>query len=133
MTTKKASYFVPAFLYYVLIFILSSQSFNNHLPGQGFDELAHFLEFSLLGFFLSFGYFNAFSLTPAVKSVLVLLTGLPLGILDELHQRFVPGRTSALTDILADGAGIIAGILVYLYLAKRKSDRRRTERPKESF
>jgi VanZ family protein len=121
MTMKKASYFVPAFLYYVLIFILSSQAFGDiHFPGHGLDKVAHFIEFSLLGFFLSIGYFNAFSLTCAVKSVLVFLTGLPLGILDEVHQRFVPGRTSALTDVMADGAGIIAGILVYLCLAKRK-------------
>jgi len=117
---KKARYFVPAIVYYALIFILSSQNFDVALPGRGLDKVAHFIEFSLLGFFLSLGYFNAFSFPSGIKAFLVFFTGLPLGILDELHQHFVAGRTSALTDVLADGAGIIAGILVYLYLADRK-------------
>lgn len=120
MTMKKVLYFVPAILYYLLIFILSSQNFNIPLPGHGFDKVAHFIEFSFLGFFLSLGYFNTLSLPSGVKALLVFLTGLPLGILDELHQHFVPGRTSAVTDVMADGAGIIAGILAYLYLGKRK-------------
>lgn len=117
---KKVRYFIPAILYYLLIFILSSQAFDIDLPGRGLDKVGHFIEFSLLGFFLSLGYFNAFSSPCVVKSVLVFLTGLPLGILDELHQLFVPRRTSGLGDIIADAAGILAGILVYLYLAKRK-------------
>lgn len=133
MTTKKLLYFLPAVLYYLLIFILSSHSYDIPLPGHGFDKVAHFVEFSLLGFFLSLGYFNTLSFPLAAKSALVFLTGLPLGILDELHQRFVPGRTSALADVLADAGGIIAGILVYLYLAKRKKGRRSAGKPKESF
>jgi len=123
---KKVRFFVPAMLYYLLIFILSSQSFDIHLPGHGFDKLAHFVEFSLLGFLLSLGFFNAFSFPCAVKSVLVFLTGLPLGILDELHQLFVPRRTGALGDVMADAAGIVWGILVYLYLAKKRRRARET-------
>jgi VanZ family protein len=120
MTMRKLRYFLPAVFYYILIFILSSQAYDIPLPGRGFDKIAHFIEFSLLGFFLSLGYFNTLSYPLVVKSALVFLTGLPLGFLDELHQRFVPGRTSALADVLADGAGIIAGILIYLWLARRK-------------
>jgi len=117
---KKVRFFFPAILYYLLIFILSSQAIDIDLPGRGLDKLAHFIEFSLLGFLLSIGYFNAFAFSCAVKSVLVFFTGLPLGILDELHQLFVPRRTGALGDVMADAAGIIAGILIYLYLAGRK-------------
>jgi VanZ family protein len=120
MTMKKGLYFIPAVLYYLLIFIVSSQNIDIPLPGHGFDKVAHFIEFSFLGLFLSLGYFNAFPSSPAIKASLVFLTGLPLGILDELHQRFVPGRTSAASDVMADAAGIIAGILAYLYFAKRK-------------
>lgn len=117
---KKARYFVPSFLYYVLIFFLSSQSGDFNLPGHRFDKIAHLFEFSLLGFFLSFGYFKTLTLPSGAKSILALITGLTLGLLDELHQLFVPGRTSALWDVAADGAGVAIGILVYMYLAKRK-------------
>ena len=122
---KKVSYFVPAILYYLLVFVASSQDFNIPL-GHGLDKAGHFIEFSLLGFFLSLGYFNAFSFPSGIKAFLVFITGLPLGILDELRQNFVPGRTSAVGDVMADAAGITAGILVYLCLLKMK------KRPPES-
>jgi VanZ family protein len=120
LTMKKVRYFVPAILFYVLIFVLSSLHIDVSLPGHGLDKAAHIIEFTVLGFFLSLGAFNAFSFPAGVKAVLVFFTGLPLGLLDELHQRFVPGRTSALDDAAADAAGIIAGILIYLVLAKRR-------------
>ncbi len=123
---KKVRYFIPAILFYLLIFILSSHDYAIPVPGHGFDKVAHFIEFSLLGFFLSVGYFNAFRFSAAVKSVLVFLTGLPLGILDEMHQLFVPGRTSAIGDAVADAAGIIWGILVYLYIARRRRGAKET-------
>jgi len=117
---KKLRYFIPAILFYLLIFFLSSQDLNIDLPAHGLDKVAHFFEFALQGFLLSVGFFNAFSLSPAVKSTLALLTGLSMGILDEFHQLFVPQRTSDIRDALADAAGIVAGILVYRYLAGRK-------------
>ncbi len=120
MTMKKARYFIPAILFYLLIFILSSQDLNIGLPGHGFDKVAHFFEFALQGFLLSLGFFNAFSFSPGVKSTLAFLTGLFMGLLDEFHQLFVPRRSSDIRDALADAAGIVAGILVYRYLAGRK-------------
>jgi VanZ family protein len=117
---KKARYFVPAILFYLLIFILSSQDLDIDLPGHGLDKVAHFFEFALQGFLLSLGFFNALSLSPNVKSILAFLTGLSMGILDEFHQLFVPFRTSDLHDALADAAGVVFGILVFRYLLERK-------------
>ena len=122
---NKARYFLPAVLFYLLIFALSSRDFDIDLPGRGLDKAAHFVEFSVLGLLLALGYFNAFRFSTAVKSVLVFFTGLPLGILDEFHQLFVPGRTSAVGDVIADAAGIVWGILVYVYLAKRRGGSRK--------
>jgi VanZ family protein len=117
---KKLRYFVPAILFYLLIFFLSSQDGDIGLPGHWLDKIVHVIEFSLLGFFLSLGYFKTFSFPTVIKAVLVFFTGLPLAILDEWHQLFVPGRTSAIEDVIVDAAGIVCGILVYRYLGKRK-------------
>jgi VanZ family protein len=117
---KKLRYFVPAILFYLLIFFLSSQDGDIGLPGHWLDKIAHVIEFSLLGFFLSLGYFKTFSFPSFIKAVLVFFTGLPLAILDEWHQLFVRGRTSAIEDVIVDAAGIVCGILVYRYLGKRK-------------
>ena len=35
------------------------------------------------------------------------------GILDELHQYFVPGRSAAVSDFLLDGMGIVFAFLLY--------------------
>jgi VanZ family protein len=117
---RKARYFIPAGLFYLLIFFLSSQDVDLDFSFPGLDKLAHFTEFALFGLLLSIGYFKAFTFSDFVKSVLVFLTGFPLGALDELHQLFVPGRTGALGDVIADAAGIVCGILVYRRLAKRR-------------
>ena len=117
---KKARYFVPAILFYLLIFILSAQDLDIDLPGHGLDKVAHFFEFALQGFLLSLGFFNALSLSPNVKSILAFLTGLSMGILDEFHQLFVPFRTSDLHDVLADAAGVVFGILAFRYFLERK-------------
>jgi VanZ family protein len=117
---RKVRFFIPAILLYLLIFFLSSQNGDIDLPGHWLDKIVHVIEFSLLGFFLSLGYFKTFAFPPAIKSLLVFFTGLPLGILDEWHQLFVPGRRSAIEDVGADAAGVVFGILVYRYLAGRK-------------
>jgi len=36
------------------------------------------------------------------------------GISDEIHQYFVPNRSSSVYDVIADGIGIWAGIWLYL-------------------
>jgi VanZ family protein len=117
---RKVRFFIPAILLYLLIFFLSSQNGDIDLPGHWLDKIVHVIEFSLLGFFLSLGYFKTFAFPPAIKSLLVFFPGLPLGILDEWHQLFVPGRRSAIEDVGADAAGVVFGILVYRYLAGRK-------------
>jgi VanZ family protein len=49
-----------------------------------------------------------------------LAIGILLGILDEIHQYFVPSRYSDILDGLADAAGIGLGILVYCYFDQKK-------------
>jgi VanZ family protein len=121
---KKLGPFVPAILFYLLIFFVSAQDGAVKLPGHGLDKVAHFIEFSILGFFLSVGFFRTLSLTLRAKVLLVVFTGCALGALDEFHQSRVPERSSDIFDSFADAAGVLVGIVVYLYFAeKRKSTR----------
>jgi VanZ family protein len=45
-------------------------------------------------------------------------------IIDELHQGFVPGRTSSMADLFADGAGAAVGLALVIARARRARDRR---------
>lgn len=122
--------FAPAVLYYGLIFWLSSQPnpLGARLPGS--DKLHHGAAFGLLGFLLAVGYFAAFRLSRTQKAAWVVVTGVGLGILDELHQMFTPGRTLDVFDVVSDAAGVALGLLVYwIAIGKKKAGQERRQRP----
>ena len=43
----------------------------------------------------------------------VLIFGCALGILDEIHQGFISGRSKDIKDLAADVAGIFAAIIIF--------------------
>lgn len=69
--------------------------------------------------YLVLGFLAARAVTPgkAAPPRKILLTAFLVCILyalsDEFHQEFVPGRGFEWVDLLADGVGIIFGLLVY--------------------
>lgn len=75
------------------------------LPG-GWDKPAHFIEYALLGYFLVRGLGGRRAL------FLGFLLAVGYGLLDEVHQSFVPGRDPSALDLLADAAGAMAGSLL---------------------
>jgi VanZ family protein len=117
---KKVLPFLPAALYYGLIFFLSSRS---HLPSisvPNFDKLAHGAAFSVVGFLLAYGFFKSLHASLKIKILFVWLLGTGLGILDEIHQIFVRGRSSDPLDATADAIGVGLGILLYWLVVGRK-------------
>ena len=50
-------------------------------------------------------------------AVAALLIALLYGIVDEVHQRWVPGRTSSIADVLSDGAGAMLAACLLLGFA----------------
>lgn len=115
---RRILFFVPAILYYGLIFFLSSRSFESRVDILFLDKGVHLLEFTLLGFFLAFGYFLSLKSSVATKSYLTVLSGMLLGGLDELHQYFVPTRSLEAMDFVADSIGVLAGLLIYFFISR---------------
>ena len=93
------------------------------MPGSFFDKVAHLLEFAALAFLLSLGYFTSLRSSLKTKVLLIFVSGLILGALDEIHQSFVPGRQSDPWDVIADILGIALGIFLYWYLAEKRKSR----------
>ena len=52
------------------------------------------------------------------------LTGTLYALSDEFHQRFVPGRSCSLRDVLIDSAGCLSGILITVILKSRKQSKK---------
>lgn len=83
-------------------------------------KLAHFSEYALLGFSL---YLHITQLQKKWSVRLPLLWAWGIGTLyaasDEFHQSFVGGRGPAVTDVLIDSAGVIAGVLLMVWILHR--------------
>ncbi len=103
-----------------LLFILSSTP-DLSPPLHVFeweDKLDHFLAYAPLGWLLMRSMvWHGSSSRKALWLVIAL--GTLYGISDEIHQHFVPGRTMAWTDAVADAVGIALGS--WLFHHRRKS------------
>ncbi len=76
-------------------------------------KLAHFIEFSVLGYL----YFNiSFKQSNKKNLIIAILLGIVVAIIDECIQLFVDGRAFMLTDIGIDSSGVITGSLIGLLI-----------------
>jgi len=116
---KKVLLFLPAVLYYSLIFYFSSRSIELKANIPFIDKAFHLIEFAILGFLLSFGTFLSIKSGFNVKAYLTFLCGALLGALDELHQYFVPGRSTEILDWTADASGVLLGLFIFISLFRR--------------
>jgi VanZ family protein len=79
-------------------------------PGRGLhlfpgcDKVLHFIEYSILGAALRYWSGTLNPLFP--------LGGAGFAALDEIHQRYVPGRDASPWDWAADLAGIVIGFIL---------------------
>lgn len=58
------------------------------------------------------------SISAWAKIIITLIISIFYGILDEIHQLFVPGRYCSLMDIVLNLFGVIAGIVLFFLLRR---------------
>lgn len=99
----------------IVIFYISSLSFKGApLGGFGWKTIIyHFYAFFFLSAFLLISLIKG---KPKKKKIIpiAIIIAILYGILDEIHQVFVSGRTFSILDILTNSAGIL--LVGYLYL-----------------
>lgn len=84
------------------------------------DKAAHAGVFAMLALLVAWGLARAFPAWDRARVLLLaLLASVAYGALDELHQRFVPGRSVDPLDLVADGAGAGLVIAVLWWLGRR--------------
>lgn len=93
------------------------------LNSHSIRKLAHFIEFFVQGTFLHSAYYS--SEKPKSRFLLsVLLSGFLTACTDETIQRFIPGRSGQISDVLLDTSGTIGAIalcsLLLYWHRKRK-------------
>ncbi|MGB8221822.1 MAG: VanZ family protein [Polyangiales bacterium] len=111
-----------ALLYMALIFVISSFEVRvpgiQHIPLQ--DKGIHLVEYSVLGWLCAAASSRTWPSASAWRTAaFALFISVLWGASDELHQAFVPGRTSELPDLLADLVGGAAGVSAQRLLSYR--------------
>lgn len=78
-------------------------------------QLAHVFLYLVLGVLLvySLGQRSGVRLRHALVAMIFCIL---YAISDEIHQMYVPGRTAEVVDVVYDGAGAAAGILIYVWI-----------------
>ena len=87
----------------------------NHLTDHIVRKLAHFCEYMLEGFLLML-CMRVYSRHPLRHITVPMLGGVLTALTDETIQLFSEGRSSQVTDVWLDSAGVLAGILLAIVL-----------------
>jgi VanZ family protein len=99
----------PAAAWAAFLFFLSSREMLPVDLSGGLDKVSHFGAYAILGFLLAHGATRV-----KLPLLVAVLAGWVYGVLDELHQSTVPGRSAEVLDWVADALGTVAGVLLFL-------------------
>jgi VanZ family protein len=86
------------------------------VPSPGWfeiDKVYHFIEYGILSFLLCRAFMNSQRKRLSNYAMLfAILATVVFGMTDEIHQAFVPNRSSSVADWVSDALGAIAGIFI---------------------
>jgi len=109
--------------WWIALFILSSipGSRIGAMPFPNADKVVHIAIFFLGTVLLALAFFRTFGRSPLKTSILVFVAMVLVGVGDEYHQIYTPGRSGDDPgDLLADAIGALIGIgCVALFHGKR--------------
>ena len=105
----------PAAFWVAVLFFLSEWESPGIEMIPLHDSVVHFSLYIVLGFTLAWAWLRGAGLHHGTFVVL----GIALGLMDEFHQSFVPGRTPSLSDVIADAAGVSVGYMILVLICAR--------------
>ena len=121
-------YYIPWVAVLVLVFSLSNQPAQNlpRVENVYLDKIAHLIEFFIVGlctfrvFQLWAGAHASFTQQKYLLLYLALFSFVVLfGLVDEIHQTYIQGRTCDLLDIIMDGLGALIVIVLHKTLVRK--------------
>ena len=113
--------YVPLIVYWIVLFIATTIP-TSSLPSVAVsDKIKHFGAFFGLSVLLSLTLMYQSKVLFFKKYFVVsaIVISSIYGMLDEIHQSFIPGRYSEFLDWVADSVGAAAGAYIVFYLLKK--------------
>jgi VanZ family protein len=113
--------YTPLTIYWLVIFILTSLPGNIALDMHVSDKIEHFGAYGLLGVFLySALYFQKkYKILSENPATFTLIFASLYGMVDELHQLFVPGRSADILDWTADFIGSVLAVIITKFIIEK--------------
>jgi VanZ family protein len=113
--------YIPLGIYWVILLILTSLPSGMAVTVNVSDKANHFGAYGLLSvlLFLTMNFQTKYPFLKRNANWLTVLIASTYGILDELHQMLVPGRSCEFLDWFADFSGSLLGVLIIQWLLKR--------------
>jgi VanZ family protein len=123
---QRARAWAPAAAYMLLIWGLSSMSHIpinlDRVPFQ--DKGVHFVEYGTLAVLLAHAIRGTWRSWRPLSVFAMSVLGTTLwGLIDEIHQAFVPGRVADARDLMADLLGALLGACVYALVKQQTRSR----------
>jgi len=129
--SRFAKYFLVLWIVTILIFssIPSLPTLKIHTAKSEIrlDYLIHIFEYGILGF-LAFLTFSGGHYSPGSGMYFMLTVSLLLfALLDELHQKFIPGRAFNVKDLYSDALGIVLALIFCVFVFRKLAEKIRIE------
>lgn len=117
---KKYLIHLPLILYWLILFSLTSLPSSNAITTGVSDKIEHFGAYGLLGvlIYLNLFFQNSIELLKKFPAIFTIIFTSLYGLLDELHQLLVPGRSCEFLDWFADFSGALIGVIIIKWLLK---------------
>ena len=106
--------YLPLIFYWIILFTLTTLPAQS-VPSVGVsDKIEHLLAYLVLSIllYLTLLFQKKSALLKNYAMLFTLLIVFAYGVLDEVHQLMIPGRSCELLDFLADVLGGIIGIII---------------------
>jgi VanZ family protein len=111
----------PALVWTALILTVNS------IPGDRYPEVrfrfadkwVHAALYLPVGFLYARALMRSNHCSVAKPAAIATAAGVIVGAVDELHQRWIPRRTSSMDDWIVDAVAVACGVAVYLWLFTR--------------
>ena len=122
---KKIRYFLPAFVWGLVILILLNIS-GNYIPHPAFadwlqwDKITHLIFFGTFSFALLWGFSKSYTLATKIYVFVFLISAIYGGLTEYLQHILNVGRTGHIYDFYANLLGAGFGCLLFWIKTKRR-------------
>lgn len=112
---------IPLIVYWLILFVLTSLPSSSAITIGISDKIEHFGAYGLLSAVLYMNLFfqKKFELLKKYPATFSVLIASIYGMLDEVHQLFIPGRSAEFLDWSADFLGSLLAILIVKVILER--------------